>query len=563
MADNKYTVRGVADMTQHDSAIKKSASEVYKYKKQVEGTKEGIKNFTGKITGLVGGLGKLVPAIGLATGGLEIFKKLMRSTESSSDALDRTIYTLKSSVDKFFQSVMTGDLSGFITDLKEIAKNASAAYDSLDKLGTDKMWKNARIAQAQARIDYLRANGGSKEEIEQWQKIIDSLQKGLTTSTYNTAHDVLGGIMGKRFTNKEQEEFLRMWEDGTLKNYLENFKKTHSTTTAMPFAGGLTKPLTEWDNLKNEEIYNALNRLLNVTEKGALEQVYQLIEESARNSSEASRKKMRNTGGSTSTSTKTTTSTSTKTQRNNDKIGWISNRKYIESVFNSINDLTKVEPVLDEFGDIVYEKMEMPLERVGVSLDDVIEKSKQYAHENVEIIESEAEHAERLANIFDLQLQSINSLGSALSDLGNTFDNTGLKAAGIIAQAIATLIEGYAKSMASFKATSSPWAWIGFSVAGLATLTSVISQIHSLSGYASGGIIQGANTIGDYNLARVNSGEMILNGTQQARLFNLLNGSSVFNGSSNNNSGQVEFKIKGQELVGVLNNYNKKIGRVI
>ena len=114
--------------------------------------------------------------------------------------------------------------------------------------------------------------------------------------------------------------------------------------------------------------------------------------------------------------------------------------------------------------------------------------------------------------------------------------------------------------MSSWAATTSPWAWIGFSAAGLATLTSVISQIHSLSGYASGGIIQGANTIGDYNLARVNSGEMILNGTQQARLFRMLNNGSSASGSV---SGSVEFKIKGQELVGVLNNYTKKTGRVL
>lgn len=540
MADNKYTVRGVADMTQHDSAIKKSASEVYKYKKQVETTKEGINKFTGKITGLVGGLGKFIPAIGLATGGLGTFEKLMRSTESSSDALDRTMYTLTSSVDKFFQSVMTGNLSGFITDLKEIAKNASAAYDSLDKLGTDKMWKNARIAQAQARIDYLKANGGSKKEIEQWQKIIDSLQNDLTTSTYNTAHDVLGGIMGKRFTNKEQEEFLRMWEDGTLKNYLENFKKTHSTTTAMPFAGGLFKPLTEWDNLQNQEIYEALTRLQNATEKGTLEQVYQLIVESANRSSEASRKKMRNTGGSTSTSTKSTTNAINpadleKWEKNNPISDLIPNVPLSSGSYNTLMFFNDAKAI----GEV--EKKEWDLEQAAKAANAELEKQ---------------------AKIFDLQISSLSSLGSALSTLGSEFDIKELNIAGTIASAIANIIKGYSEASAQ-SATLGPWAWAAFSLAGLAQVAGIVSQIHSISGYASGGIIQGANTIGDYNLARVNSGEMILNGTQQARLFNLLNGSSVFNGSSNNNSGQVEFKIKGQELVGVLNNYNKKIGRVI
>jgi len=171
-------------------------------------------------------------------------------------------------------------------------------------------------------------------------------------------------------------------------------------------------------------------------------------------------------------------------------------------------------------------------------------------------IEKTNELLEKQKNIFDLQLDSISSLGSAFSTLGDEFNSTGLKAAGIITQAIATLIESYAKAMSSFAATSSPWAWIGFSAAGLATLTSVISQIHSISGYAEGGIIGGNSYTGDRVLARVNSGEMILNPSQQANLFNMINMGSV-------GGGQVEFKIKGQELVGVLNNYTKKTGRVL
>ena len=47
---------------------------------------------------------------------------------------------------------------------------------------------------------------------------------------------------------------------------------------------------------------------------------------------------------------------------------------------------------------------------------------------------------------------------------------------------------------------------------------------------------------------------MILNGSQQARLFNLLDG-----GTGSNMSGQVEFKISGSALKGVLRNYDNKM----
>ena len=51
-------------------------------------------------------------------------------------------------------------------------------------------------------------------------------------------------------------------------------------------------------------------------------------------------------------------------------------------------------------------------------------------------------------------------------------------------------------------------------------------------------------------LARVNSGEMILNKSQQSNLFNLLDGGSSVKGGAM--SGEVEFKISDKALVGVL-----------
>lgn len=92
----------------------------------------------------------------------------------------------------------------------------------------------------------------------------------------------------------------------------------------------------------------------------------------------------------------------------------------------------------------------------------------------------------------------------------------------------------------------------------LATIASVFSSIPK---FADGGIIGGNTSIGDYNIARVNSGEMILNQGQQQRLFNIINGTSSAS-KSNMNGGTVEFKISGSNLVGTLDNYNKKKSKV-
>ena len=51
------------------------------------------------------------------------------------------------------------------------------------------------------------------------------------------------------------------------------------------------------------------------------------------------------------------------------------------------------------------------------------------------------------------------------------------------------------------------------------------------------------------------TGEMVLNQSQQARLFNLLNGTYSASNNSVAGGGYVEFKLRGSELYGVLKNY--------
>ena len=94
-----------------------------------------------------------------------------------------------------------------------------------------------------------------------------------------------------------------------------------------------------------------------------------------------------------------------------------------------------------------------------------------------------------------------------------------------------------------------------------AGIAAVVAAFAMISSFADGGIIGGNTTLGDMNIARVNKGEMILNGTQQKRLFSILNG-NVSASPNNITSGNVKFEIKGSTLVGVLKNHNSKMNKV-
>lgn len=94
-----------------------------------------------------------------------------------------------------------------------------------------------------------------------------------------------------------------------------------------------------------------------------------------------------------------------------------------------------------------------------------------------------------------------------------------------------------------------------------AGIAAVVAAFAMISSFADGGIIGGNTTLGDMNIARVNKGEMILNGTQQKRLFSILDGGA--SASPNNiTNGNVKFEIKGSTLVGVLKNHNSKMNKV-
>ena len=61
-------------------------------------------------------------------------------------------------------------------------------------------------------------------------------------------------------------------------------------------------------------------------------------------------------------------------------------------------------------------------------------------------------------------------------------------------------------------------------VAIAAGVAAVVAALAAVTGFATGGVIGGTSTSGDKKFARVNSGEMILNKFQQAKLFGMING---------------------------------------
>ena len=538
-----YKTRLTADTSQHDNALGKSAQQVYKYRKQVDTTKT-------KLSDLAKKFGPLAAQIGIAGGALATLNKTFRSTEQGADALDRSLYAAKSSVNKFFQSISSGNFDAFITGLGDIVSTAKEAYNALDDLGTMKMWKNSRIEQLKALIaeDRVIVNNSksstsdrkaAQQRIEINMQKIQALTGDIVDQTIEAATKKLRDIAGtSKVADNQLQKYLTMWEEGTLEAHMRAFAKAHSHTETYQSSGrgGMnggfvyTSTQTKWDDRKNELLFNAMKAIATANEEN-LQQYYALRDEASilrqQVAAQQAKADKLTTKGSTTKEVKRT-------------------MLEIEKLSNTIEQM----PTLD----------------ASIIDGDAIAAELQKVIDSIE---------ETGTTIFDLQ--KLSDVGESIGYIGDMFsslsDVVG-EESGKVFQAIGSSISAVGQAIA--KISSLMMAEGAASVMDLpypanlaalatviATVTSVIGSIASVANqqFAEGGIVKGSTTIGDFVPIRANAGEMILNGTQQSRLFKMLNNptiSTTLSGGEN-----VTFTIHGSDLQGTLNNYNRKRGRVL
>lgn len=100
-----------------------------------------------------------------------------------------------------------------------------------------------------------------------------------------------------------------------------------------------------------------------------------------------------------------------------------------------------------------------------------------------------------------------------------------------------------------------PFVGIGIAAAGIAAMIALIAKSrNSIPKYADGGIIGGTSYTGDKVLGRFNSGEMVITRADQRNLNRAIK-------SGNFGGGNVEFVIKGKDLVGTLNQQQQRASR--
>lgn len=179
-----------------------------------------------------------------------------------------------------------------------------------------------------------------------------------------------------------------------------------------------------------------------------------------------------------------------------------------------------------------------------------------------EELEEQQKKVEELCGSVDALAGSFTQLGGAIGGAGGDM----VSFLGTTASAIAKLIPEISKlviahEQEALSGAAASGAGIGFPqnlgaiAAGVAAVASIFA---SLPKFESGGIVPGNSYTGDNTLIRANAGELILNKRQQNNLYKAIDRGNLGNKGA---GGTVVFRIKAQELVGVLDNYNSKMGK--
>jgi hypothetical protein len=602
MAD--LVTRLLLNSSQFDNNIRRSTQQVQQFQ-QVG------RNITATI-------GRFAGVLGIAMTAGEAFNKVLNSSQTLGDMTASNMAALKTSVDEFFYSLGSGNLSNFLTGLGDMIDKAKEAYAALDQLGNTQISYGVFSAKSQSEIadaQYIAKNKFAPADqrnaaFDKWritlqeqqaanirlqEELINSASKAVEARTNAnitvTMEDMLKAFEADLLDPAKRDEVKSRAKNGTA-NYQANAKrKDWSQEQKDALAESQKQNLiihTMLEKYSDDELKDIAAKI---------QQYYQLnsaLKSTAREYNETANEynnSMAKMEGFKSVESLEGFKVFTGTTTNKTEV-----KLPVKPVIpaGSLAELdAQIASVRKELNLAISNEDRI---RINAELEALTEQKRviefQYKYPNAPNVELDDKRdglagmvskPEMLTSLpkfknpitnknIKLNNEYAQSLGAIASIMGSVTNMTNEGAAAwlswganlisavaaAIPQILALTTAKKGEAIASGVASAAQTPLVGWLLAGAAA-AAVVAALASIPSFSTGGIFAGNSTIGDMNLARVNAGEMILNNRQQRNLFNLLNGNGTTVGSG---GGQVEFKIKGKELVGVLANYNNKTAKV-
>lgn len=601
MAD--LVTRLLLNSSQFDNNIRRSTQQVQQFQ-QVG------RNITATI-------GRFAGVLGIAMTAGEAFNKVLNSSQTLGDMTASNMAALKTSVDEFFYSLGSGNLSNFLTGLGDMIDKAKEAYAALDQLGNTQISYGVFSAKSQSEIadaQYIAKNKFAPADqrnaaFDKWritlqeqqaanirlqEELINSASKAVEARTNAnitvTMEDMLKAFEADLLDPAKRDEVKSRAKNGTA-NYQSNAKrKDWSQEQKDALAESQKQNLiihTMLEKYSDDELkdiaakiqqYYQLNSALKSTAREYNETANEYNNSMAKMEGFKSVESLEGFKVFTGTTTnKTEVKLPVKPVIPTGSLAELdaqiaSLRKELNLAISNedririnaeLNALTEQKRVIEfqyKYPNAPIGKLDgKPAGLAGMVKPEIPTSLPKFSspitNKNIKLNNEYAQSLGAIASIMGSVTNMTNEGAAAWLSWGANLISA---VAAAIPQIVALTTAKKGEAIASGVASAAQTPFVGWLLAGAAA-AAVVAALASIPSFSTGGIFAGNSTIGDMNLARVNAGEMILNNRQQRNLFNLLNGNGTTVGSG---GGQVEFKIRGKELVGVLANYNNKTAKV-
>lgn len=563
-----------------------------------------FENISTKITGTIG---KFAGAIGLAMGSLEAMNKVIHSSQTMGDAWDNTINACKSTVDAFFQSLSTGNWDAFNNGILSTIKNMRELSALRDSLADAKLSMNFNTRVFER--DFSRLEGiiddttKSKTEREaaykELQSLIANFNRDVSDTQKGTETTLLKSLSARfgrtdftledinKYIAINNNDFSTRAEKKALQDYQKKLqelkqKQFYAQSIGGGVMGGSVIMVEDKAITKQIELFKAQNaelekqNILNNDNDEARKQMiedYEYALELQQKGYEYQKRSLEKQNtvlglNSSSTNSKKDTIVAKGSIAELDKLIAEAKKKYSNAVTDTartealklIKELEQKKVVLNitaKFNSKDLDELKLPslktdkLDTSKIKLDTI---KPAITENDVQVNNDYLDSLNGIVGVMGNISQYTKESGAAfITWSANLLSSISAAIPAIEALTAAKKNEAIVNGIAS--ATQTPI--IGWVLAA-AAVASVVAAFASMPKFADGGIVQGSS-FNDGIIARVSTGEMILNRNQQSNLFNLLDRGAT-NGIT---SGEVEFKIGEKALIGVLKNYNNRVNRLI
>lgn len=517
-----------------------------KLKKAKGSTNNFASNIGGKAAALVG---KFAAGIGVAMGGVEAFNRVIQSSQTLGDNWNNTINACKGTVDAFFQSLATGNwdafnqgLSGAISNMYRISALKDMLEDAKLTMGFDTKKFEREYVRLEGIIDDETKSKSERESafaemealIERFKGRVNETAKGAA----NTLVSEMNAKFGQNFTLQDLETYIEEVNNGFLNT--ETLQRLNDYKAKLDeFKDGRSRAINGYVLTKEQfieqnsflEKMRILQEDSNESRKSMIAQIeyandlYRRADEYLKRSLEKQNKIASLNKGSVVDKPKKT------------------EIPVYVGYSNYYTDMGK--KVLDWMNG-----KDVPIIKVPIEIDEEMIDEEPLPGLKNKVDELSDVNAE-LA-VFGQMMNMVNGSTIAGADNWLQWMNNVVQATSTAVNAIRQVVtaktaEGAASAGAS-AAQSGPFGWLAIAPA----IMSALAAFASIPKFADGGIVGGSSYFGDKLLARVNSGEMILNQSQQSRLFNMMDGGNV------RVSGDV--RLNGKDIYISLRNYMSSSG---